>query len=518
MRTNLLNFVYSCSYSAAGMAVFIFLLSGLSGTAFGITPETVEETDIFNMVHSSEWDAHESLDPTSPTRFLPPIMLLYERLVRPDKNGNPSPCLAKSWMYDETGKKFTFKIRKNIRFHNGKPLTAHDVVYTFKHILDPDFDSPAAPALNIIDTRKFATPDTHTVIFSLKKPHFDFPVLLMHYMVRIIAEGSAETTAKSGNGTGPFKLIELDPRGVTKLAANEDYWGGKPRLKRIDVISMAGKDIQVNALLENKIDYVNGISYSQAHIIKENKNFTIQEAHASAWHGLVMNTSVSPFDDLRVRKAMKLVMDSEKMVSMILRGHGMPAYNNPVSPSDRYYMKLDTKPDIDKAKSLLALAGYPNGMNIELYVTDDDPFLTPIATAYAKMAEPAGIRIKINLMKPEKYWNSIWMKAPFHGTDWFERFADQILNEAFVSGAIWNDTFWSNPEFDQLLVNARMEKDFEKRKLWYHKAQKLVAEQGGAIIPFFPNSIRAFANTVYGIDPDYGDHNINWANVYKNSF
>ncbi len=477
--------------------------------------QAASEHGVLRLSHSNEWGGAESLDPASSKRFIPAILMLYERLVRIDKDGNPSPDLAESWESDTTSQKFTFKLRQNVRFHNGKLMTAKDVVYTFKHILNPDFGSPAASILNIINTEAIETPNDHTVVFNLQKPHADFPLLLTHKQVRIISEGSAATVGKTGVGTGPFKLAKLDVNGTTVLAANDDYRGGQPGLKRIDIVSIADKNAQVYALLDDLIDSVSNISSVQAQLFEENKEYTVQELPNGYLHNLVMNTTVAPFKDVRVRKAMKYVVDRNKMIDLVLRGHGEAGYDHPVFPNDPYQLVLDRPQDIEKARSLLLEAGYSNGLDVELYVADVNAYMVIMAIVYKKMAAKAGIRVKIQFVPAKTYWDAIWIKVPFCGSRWTERSADTILSEAYLSGAKWNESLWSNPQFDQLLSDARKEREPEKRKAIYQEAQRLVAEEGGAIIPFFENTLRVLRSDIQGIPADISQENIDWARISK---
>ena len=487
-----------------GMILFIACKQDVQATS---------EHGVLRLAHIYAWGGEESLDPASSKRFIPAILMLYERLVRLDKDRNPCPDLAESWESDSTSRKFTFHLRRNVRFHNGKPLTAKDVVYTFKHILNPDVGSPAASALNIIDAEAFETPNEHTVVFNLRKPHADFPLLLTHNQIRIISEGSAPTIGKTGIGTGPFKLAKLDVKGTTVLAANDDYHGGQPGLKRIDIVRIADKNAQVYAMLDDLIDSVSSISSVQAQLFEENKEFTVQELPNGLMHTLVMNTTVAPFNDVRVRKAMKYVVDRRKMIDLVLRGHGVAGYDHPVFPNDPYRLVLERPQDIEKARVLLAEAGYPDGLDVELYVADKNAYMVIMALVYKEMAAKAGIRVKIRFVPAKNYWDAIWKKVPFCGSMWDERTADQILSEAYLSGAKWNDSFWSNPQFDQLLSDARKEQYPEKRKVFYQEAQRLVVEEGGTIIPFFENTIRVLRSDIDGIPVDLSRDNIDWARV-----
>ncbi|KPA18087.1 peptide ABC transporter substrate-binding protein [Candidatus Magnetomorum sp. HK-1] len=461
------------------------------------------------------WGGKESIDPARPTFFLPVNWILYETLAQPDERGRPKPLLAESWTSDNKCFSFKFKLRKNIFFHNNKPLKADDVVYTFQHLLDPDIGSPVASVLKIIDIKRFETPDDHTVIFNLKKSHADFPILLMHFMTGIIPKDSADNIAITGIGTGPYKLKKFDLNGITELISHDNYWKGRPGLKKIEIYNIQKSTIGIYALLDGKIDYLSEISSLQANFFRNDKNFIIHQLPVGKMHNLVMNTEISPFNNIYLRKALKLVVDRQEMIKVVLRDIGSIAYDHPVWPVDQYHLKLDLKQDIEKAKSYLKKAGYPNGIDLTLHVADVDTYMVAMGLTYKKMAQKAGVRIKLELHRNENYWNDVWMKVPFCGSFWIMRFADQILCESLLSEAKWNESFWKNSKFDQSIIDARKSIDINKRKQFYHKAQRIVAEEGGIIVPFFENTIRVISKNVKGVKKNEIDNFIDWFKISK---
>ena len=213
-----------------------------------------------------------------------------------------------------------------------------------------------------------------------------------------------------------------------------------------------------------------------------------------------MRTDTAPFDDLRVRQAMKLVVDRDVMLQTVLQGFGAIAGDHPVWPGDQYYLPVDRPRDVEKAKTLLAEAGYADGLTVTLFTSTIAEGMIEMTVAYKEMAAEAGINVEIKQTPAEGYWNDVWLKEPFCSSSWGERQADQVLNEVYRSGASWNETYWSNSTFDQLLDDARKELDFEKRKALYQQAQQLLADEGGAIIPAFVNNLSAAHKRVQGVD------------------
>jgi peptide/nickel transport system substrate-binding protein len=470
------------------------------------TAEKPAGSGTLRLVHTLEWAGKEVLSPASPVRFFPTIELLYNRLVRMSEAGTLVPELATAWKSNEAATEWTFTLRQNVRFHNGASFTAKDVIYTLQNVMNPAIESPGAAVLEIVDAEKVAAPDDFTVVFPLKQPHADFPLLLIHYSMYIIPDGIGEKINTTGIGTGPFKLTQLAPEGVTTVVANLEYWAGKPGVAQVDIVGIADSEARTAALLADQIDYVEATSPDSVDLIKQKSDYKIYNLPSGGWPVFVMKTDEAPFDDNRVRMAMKLVVDREAMVTSVLKGYGKVAGDHPVWPGDQYYLDVKRPRDVAKAKALLAEAGYATGLEVTLYTSAIDENMIPMTVMYKEMAAEAGIIVTIQQEPADGYWNDIWMKKPFCCSSWGERTADQVLNEVFRSGATWNETFWQNAAFDGLLDQSRQELDEAKRKALYQQAQQLLADEGGAIIPFFTDGLSAAHARVKGVDTRYFEY------------
>ena len=212
-----------------------------------------------------------------------------------------------------------------------------------------------------------------------------------------------------------------------------------------------------------------------------------------------MNVTEPPFDDIRVRLALKVLVDHHQMIDVVLRGHGTSACNNPVRPTDQYYWPQSCNQDIDKAVAWLADAGYPNGLRIELATSDISPDWLPIAELYQAQAARAGVDVELNFVPANGYWNNTWMVHPFAHSWWSARAADPVLNLMFRCGARFGETFWCNEEIEQVMEDARREVSFERRKGLYQRAQQLQVEEAGMIAPFFVNDIRVLSTRLQGL-------------------
>jgi peptide/nickel transport system substrate-binding protein len=195
-------------------------------------------------------------------------------------------------------------------------------------------------------------------------------------------------------------------------------------------------------------------------------------------------------------------------------GHAIVTCDNPVKANDPYRADIDCPQDIEGAKKLLADAGYPDGIEFDLHTSNLEANMVRFAEVYQQQVAKAGIKVNIVMDPADGYWDDVWMKETVVVTSWDERPADQILNEAYRSGSSWNESYFSNPEFDALLDKARAELDFEKSKQAMVDAQRMLFEVGGTMIPFQQNIQFAYAKSVTGITPIIEDQ-IRWDLVDK---
>ena len=439
-------------------------------------------------------------DPASPGRFASAIRWLYDRAVLMDFDGVPTPGLATSWEVNPTGTQWTFTIRQGVTFSDGSPLTARDAAFSLIHQVDPDVGSPMASVLEIIDTERLDTPDDFTIVLNLNSPHVDLPLLLRHYSMGLIPDGRADEIAHEPVGTGPMTLDTFEPEGLSVFNSRDDYWGGLPGAATFTIVQIADADARINALLADQIDLTTGLTIAQAQLVEGNSDFYVQENPTGSTVHIPMIVTEDPFTDKRVRTAMKLLVDRDEMLAVALQGHGVVNCNNPVWPIDQYYFAQECPQDIEGARTLLAEAGYADGLSVEMAVADLNPSWIPIATIYKEQAALAGVDVDIQSVPSDTYWSEVWMVHPLSPTNWGMRPADQFLNEAFRCGANWGENFWCNEEFGSLLDQARAETDFDRRKDLYIQAQRLQMDDGGMIGIFFQNEIRALNNRLQGYD------------------
>lgn len=457
-----------------------------------------EPSGTFRQAHEYGFGAQSSLDPISSGRVFQITEKLMSRLVRPDMEGKPSADLAVSWEANADATVWTFKLREGVSFHDGSAFDAGDVVYSLKRVLDPDMDSPARSAVRMITD--VAAIDDMTVQITLDTPFADMPLQLMDYRLRMIPEGSGDTIATTGIGTGPFRLESFDAEGTTVVVANMDYYEGPPGVERMEIIGIPDGQARLQALLGGQIDMERGITAQQAPMLQGSDRFVIQEIPTGNWRGLVFRTDVEPFTDPRVRKAVRMVADRQELVDLVLGGQGVVACDTPVKPGDQYRAEMDCPQDIEGAKALLAEAGFADGISIDVHVATLEPTWPTMAVAYQQQAAEAGINVNVVQAPTDGYWSEVWMKKDVSATRWNERPADQVLHEVYLSTAKWNESYYKDEAFDALLAEARRELDFDARRGLYVQAQEHLWETAGTLIPYHVTRLVGVSSRVKNLD------------------
>jgi len=477
-------------------SAFVFAIS-LAGFALA------EPTGTFRCAHDLGFGARSSLDPIANGRVLQVTEKIMNRLVRPGGDGAPQPALATGWSANEDATVWTFDLREGVTFHDGSAFDAGDVVYSLRRVLDPERDSPARAPVAMVE--KVEALGSHRVQLTLGSPFADIPLQFMDFRLRIIPEGSGETIGQTGIGTGPFRVERFDPDGITVLTANHDYWEGPPGVARMEVIAIPDAQARLQALLGGQIDMERGITPQLQIVLESSDRYRVQQVPTGNWIGMVFRTDVEPYDDVRVRRALRLAADRQQLLDLVLGGRGVVSCDTPVAPNDQYRANLSCPQNIPEAKRLLKEAGYPDGIDVELHISTLDPSWPAMAVAYQEQAAAAGIRVSIVKAATDGYWSEVWMQKDAVATRWNERPADQALNEIFRSDAKWNESYFDDPVFDRMLKEARRTLDYEERKSLYIEAQEYIFENSGTLIPYHVSQLVGLTSRVRNLDPVKND-------------
>jgi peptide/nickel transport system substrate-binding protein len=432
--------------------------------------------------------------------------LLYSGLTRLALNMTAAPDLASSWSPNGELTQWTFTLRAGLRFHDGSPCTAKDVVATFAAILDPKTASPALTNIGPVDHVEAI--DDDTVRFVLKTPYADLPVALAYTNAKIIpaalASGDLTQLARKAVGTGPFRLISYEPDRQIVVARNEAYYDApRPYLDRIEVLVYPDPTAEASAMISGDIDLMSNASATEFARLSSAGGVVPLRVASGQFLNVNMGCDQKPFSDARVRQALALTVDRDAMVGFVAQGYGTPGNDAPMNAAYHFYQAQPTRtPDLARAKQLLAESGYPAGLDLTMIASDTPGTRTQLAVAMREMAKPAGFRIAVQTMPHATYLDQVWKKGSFYvGFYNMQATADAIFSLLYTSTAAWNETRWNNPSFDALVAEGRATADETKRRAAYGQAQALMHAQVPSVIPVFFDLLAARRAYVQGYTP-----------------
>ena len=452
---------------------------------------------------------HFNLDPAKNLGVIDILVMqhVYDNLlmIQPDLSWKPE--LATSWEANDDFSSYTFHLRKGVKFHHGKDFKAEDVVFTFNRLLDPELDSPIRPTLEVIE--EIVILDDYTVRFDLVGSNAFFPTYMSAVQGRILpADLDPDRLNLEEFGTGPFTILEHLPGERTTMVRYDGYWEeGKPYLDELVILGIPEPAARELALKNGDVDLVYELSPQGAPGIKEHPDTVVLSATSFGYIGLDMDNSRPPFDNKLVRKAFQAATDREAINQAALLGSGSPAFDHPIHPSDPAFAPQYAPPDYDPdlARSLLEQAGYPDGIDITLYTADVAGGMIELAVAFAERARPAGIRVNVERVSSDGFWDQYWMKKPLTVVRWFGRIPDQALSIQYLSDASWNASYWNNPTFDALVVKARGQ-DLEGQKETYGEIQRILVDDVPKLVTNFLPWLYGARNNVRGVAP----HPLGW--------
>jgi peptide/nickel transport system substrate-binding protein len=423
--------------------------------------------------------------------------MFYNGLTVLDGKLAPQLALAES-IDNDKATVWTIKLRKDVTFHDGKPLTAADVVYSLTRHKDPSVGSKAKSLADPMTEIKATGPNE--VQITLAAPNADLPVVLGTFHFLIIKDGT--TDFSTAIGTGPYKCKEFKP-GVRSIAVrNDGYWKqGKPYLDEIEFIGIPDESARVNALLSGDVQLIAAVNARSAGRISSTAGYAIHETKSGNYTDLVMRLDANPTQNADFVLAMKYLFDREQMRSAIARGFAVVGNDHPIDPTNRFFnSELPQRPyDPDKAKFHLQKAGLVH-TTVPIVASPAADNSVEMALLLQQAGQKIGLTLDLQRVPADGYWTNHWMKHPLGFGNINPRpSADILFTLFFKSDAAWNESAWKNGKFDQLLAAARAETDEAKRKQMYWDMQTMVHEGSGIGVPMFLSLLDGLSTKVKGL-------------------
>ena len=435
---------------------------------------------------------------------------LYDSLLEYSPEGVRGMALAESLEPNADGTEYTVKLKSGLMFHDGTPVNADAVVYSFERIMNPKNPGLAAAQLRGLTPGGTQKIDDLTVTFKLEEANAIFPEALATYSAAIVPVDYDPKGGTGVIGTGPFKLEspgDFQPGVQGVFVKNTDYWrqDGGPYVDKLSIIEFADTTAQMNALLGGAVEWVQMIPGAQRKIA-EGAGFKLLEAKTGSWIPFTMNASVKPFSDVRVRQAFRLIVDRPQMITQGADGLQWLG-NDMYAPFDPGYAKdlPQRAQDLEQAKSLLKQAGYAD-LSVKLMTSTSVSNGAPAAaTVFAQQAEAAGVNVKVDNVTGDVFWGDQYLSWPFAMDNWGTRGYLAQTGMGTMPGALYDETHWAktNDKYMALVNEAYMTVDDTKRNELITEASTIEYDEGGYIIYAFDNQVDAYSPKVAGGVPDF---------------
>lgn len=429
------------------------------------------------------------------------IINVYDGLTARDQQGNLVPALAESWKrLDPTT--WQFKLRSGVKFHNGDEFNAESVKYTLDRVINPDLKATVSSEMGGI--AKTDVVDATTVNVTTKTPDLLLPNRMGELYGAMLSPKYTEAVGKDGIatrpiGTGPFKLVEWAKNERLVLEANESYWRGAPKVKRITVRPILEDAARIAALQTGEVDLIAPVPHARIDELKRNDKLMVKTFPAPRIFHVTIDVRKPPFDNVKVRQALNYAVDVNSIVKSIYFGYGSRLATVVAKQSLGYDQSIEAYPyDVNRAKQLLAEAGFPNGFDVEF-----DNFTGSIADhskageAIVGYLQKAGLNVKQNLFEfgafgPRRVANQT---SPL----FIYSIGDAYFEPSWVVRWLTQGNlgmFYKNPKLDEMLTTIEATDDPKERAKLYTPVQQLLKDEAPFIYLFQADGVMAMGTKI----------------------
>lgn len=448
-------------------------LSGCSGDKAGDASSTI--------TIGIPQDIEDSLDPHKAVAAGTKEVLfnVFEGLVKPDSKGNLNPAVASEYDISEDGKTYTFKLREGIKFHDGSLVTVEDIKYSIDKCADTSNGEPLVAAYSNIASVNIV--DDKTVAIVLKNEDTSF----LAYMTTAIIPASNKTPDTTPIGTGPYQYVSRSPQENIVMKKFDGYWGEPAHIQNVIFKIIANADTITMNLKGGSIDMYARVTSSQAAELGD--DFNIEVGTMNLVQALYLNNNVEPFNNVLVRQALCYAIDPQEIMKMVSDGEGTEIGSSMFPAFVKYYdesLNEVYNPDIEKAKALLAEAGYPDGFTFTITVPSNYQQHVDTAQVIAEELKAIGVNAEIKLIEWDSWLSDVYAERNYEstviGVDASSMTARALL-ERFMSTAENNFTNYNNAAYDETFTKAVNELDDTKQTEYYKQCARILAEDAANV-------------------------------------
>jgi peptide/nickel transport system substrate-binding protein len=443
---------------------------------------------------------------------------MYDGLTQFDHNYNAQLSMAESFEIAPDAMSWTVRLKPGLEFHNGKSVTADDVIFSLQRIINPKNGASDAVQLAAIDPKGFKKLDNLTVKIGLLYPDTSIFLGCAKYASGIVPVGY---DPKNPVGSGPFKFVSFNPIQRMVLTRFDNFWRKDasgvqlPYLDGIEYVAFTDQTAIGNAVASSAVDAAAGMAPAQYDLAKANPNMNTLVPQGYGYTTITMRVDKAPFQDVRVRQAMKLMLDRSQFINEVYAGKAIVANDIPAGQDPLYDKTIpQTTQDIERAKSLLKAAGHSN-LTATMISYPETAYIEPQAQIFAQQAKGVGANISVQTVDSSTYYAKDFLSVTLSLDFYFTATMWEALDYEFNTlKAPYNETHWSPPDFVALIKEARGETDSAKQKQKAADFQMLMKENDGVIITAFEGYPCALSTKFKGLVNDLANIGLNGSHLY----
>jgi peptide/nickel transport system substrate-binding protein len=439
----------------------------------------------------------DSLNPLiAPTSVsLMGVYQIYEQLTHFALDGSVELQLAESMEPNKDGTQWTIRLLDGVTFHDGRPLRSEDVLHSFQQW----YATANQVFVADVDVKGLKVLDARTLLVPMVRPMFELPNFIAVPNCFVVPSDFNYKHPGRANGTGPFKYVSFAPGRQTVVERNPNYrQPGKPYLDRVVINDFFDETAQVDALVSGAANAANSLSLASVDALKAG-GVNLLAGNSDAIGPFVMNCSVKPFSDVRVRQAFRLIVNRDQMREVAFGPYGRIANDTWCAPGDPLYVALPQRnQDIEQAKSLLAQAGQ-SGLTVTLTTAPLGAGSVAMSQVFAQQAKAAGVNVVVNQVGTDVLYGPRFLNWPFTIDQWAASPYLGQVTQVMVPPYSYDETHFKDPRYNSLYLQALATGDLSMRREIAGELQRIEYDKGGYIVPVFQPDVDAHATSVHGL-------------------